>query len=285
MIDFWSIKGYVGAPEERWTLGRIIAEFFGIGGYSRQPEGAWSWQHILFVSLLLTAMVALAVFFGMKNRDKDLATKNVVLIWAGVLINAVELLQIFVVCFRDGWDSITRLLPLFLCSIQMFAIPLAALSKGKLKESALDFVFTFGILGAVFGTVGATQNYNAYPVLSMPNVVSGVSHCVSGFSSLYIVIAGMQSMKKENLFITLGILAGFVLLASLANWAFDYNYMFLVSHDGTPYVIFWDLVGGNQTLYSIIVVALFVIYILAFYGVYALIKSTALTPKGSKETH
>lgn len=283
MIDFWSVKGYLGAPEERWTLGRIIAEFFGIGGFSRQPEGAWSWQHILFVSLLLASMTVLAVFLGMKNRDKDLAAKNVVLIWAGVLINAVELLQIFVVCFRDGWDSITRLLPLFLCSIQMFAIPLAALSKGKLKESALDFVFTFGILGAIFGTIGATQNYNAYPVLSMPNVVSGVSHCISGFSSLYIVIAGMQSMKKENLLITLAILGGFVLLASLANWAFGYNYMFLVYHDGTPYVILWDLVGGNQVVYACLVVAIFVIYIVVFYAVHGLIKQNALALNGSKE--
>lgn len=283
MIDFLTIRGFLGAPEERWTIGRILADFFGIGGFSRTPEGAWSWQHILFVSLLLTSMVALAIYFGRKNRDKDMATKNKVLLWAGILINAVELLQIFVVCFRDGWESITRLLPLFLCSIQMFAIPLAALAKGKLKESALDFVFTFGILGAVLGTIGATQNYNAYPVLSMPNVVSGVSHCISGFASLYIVISGMESMKKENLLITFAILGGFILLASLANWAFDYNYMFLNYHDETPYVIFWNLVGGNQTLYAIIVIALFVLYITVFYGVYALIKQASLSLAVEKE--
>jgi flagellar motor component MotA len=67
-----------------------------------------------------------------------------------------------------------------------------------LKEASLDFVLTFGILGAVFGTVGATQNYSAYPVLSMPNVFSAITHCISGFASLYIIISGMESMKKEK---------------------------------------------------------------------------------------
>ena len=75
-------------------------------------------------------------------------------------------------------------------------------------------------------------------------------------------------MKKENILITFGVLGAFMVLASLANWAFDYNYMFLVRHDGTPYVIFWDLVGGNQPLYAIVVIALFLIYIVVFYAVY-----------------
>ena len=65
----------------------------------------------------------------------------------------------------------------------MIAIPLAAFSKGRLKEASLDFVFIFGLLGGVLGTVGAAQNYNAYPVLSFPNVVSGITHSLSGFAS------------------------------------------------------------------------------------------------------
>ena len=44
-------------------------------------------------------------------------------------------------------------LPLFLCSIQLIAIPMAAFCKGRVKEACLDFVLTFGILGAVFGVL------------------------------------------------------------------------------------------------------------------------------------
>ena len=250
-----------------------MKEFFGFGGYERAPEGAWSWQHLLLVSFFMILMIGLAVILGLANRSKDIKHKNKVLVVTAILIDSIELFKIVLFCFRaeDPWDWLYNL-PLFLCSIQLIAIPLAAFSKGRLREAALDFVFIFGLLGAVFGTFGATQNYNAYPVLCFDNMVSGITHSMSGFASLYIAISGMASMKKKNVGITFGILSGFCVVAYIVNLLVDYNYMFLMSHDGTPYVIVHNLVGGNAILYPLGVVVLFLIYIAAFYGVYFLIE-------------
>ena len=160
-----------------------MKEFFGLskyldGGYGflREAEGAWSWQHLTFVSCLMTLMVALAFIFGRKYEGQPLEKGNRVLVVCAFLINGFELIKIVVLCIRcqDAWHWL-YVLPLFLCSVQLIAIPMAAFCKGRTKEACLDFVLTFGILGAVFGTIGATQNYNAYPVLSMDNVFSGVN--------------------------------------------------------------------------------------------------------------
>jgi uncharacterized membrane protein YwaF len=156
---------------------------------------------------------------------------------------------------------------------------MAAFSKGRVKSACLDFVFTFGILGAIFGTVGAVQNYAAYPVLSMDNVFSGITHCISGFASLYIAISGLVSMQKRDLSITLGVLLGFSVLAYVVNIIVDYNYMFLMYHDETPYSIFYNLVGGNKVLYPLIVVGIFVIYLILFYVIYDKVKSTKTSNK------
>ena len=252
-----------------------MLEFFGLtkmpdGSFDfvREAEGAWSWQHITFVSLCLAVMAALAIFFGLKNKDKDEGQKNKVLVASAFLIDGFEIVKIVVLCIRTQnplkWLYV---LPLFLCSIQLIAIPMAAFCKGRLREACLDFVFTFGILGAVFGTVGATQNYAAYPVLSMDNVFSGVTHSISGFASLYIGISGMRSMKRKNFPITISILLGFAILAYVANTILDYNYMFLMYHDGTPYSIFYNLVGGSPVLYPLVVVGIFVLYLVGFYAV------------------
>ena len=250
-----------------------MAEFFGKPEWGT-PQGAYSWQHLLFVSILMVIMVALAVLLGLLNKNKEVEVKNKVLIWAAFLIDGFELFKIaFNLGASEDGSSWKRDLPLFLCSIQLIVIPLAAFSKGRLKEASLDFVFIFGILGAVLGTFGAAQNYGVYPVLSFPNVVSGITHSISGFASLYIVISGMASMKKKNLPILLGILFGFCILAYIANVTLDYNYMFLMRHDGTPYQIFWDMVGGIQPIYAIVVILLFVVYILGFTFVYNLIKN------------
>ncbi len=249
-----------------------MREFFGFGGYARPAEGFLSWQHLLFVGLLLTAMVVLAVVLGKKYAAGAVAQKNRVLIGAALLIDGFELFKIVILCLRhESLNPILHNLPLFLCSIQLIALPLAAFSGGRMKEAATDFVCIFGILGAVFGTIGAGQNYNAYPVLSFDNVVSGITHSVSGFASLYILFASMASMKKENIGITFAILLGFCVAAYIANVIIPYNYMFLMAGDGTPYDVLYNLVGGNRLLYPLSVVALFLLYIGLYYWLFYVI--------------
>ena len=250
-----------------------MKEFLGIGGYTREPEGYLSWQHILFVGLLLCAMFALSIWLGLRNRPKDDRVRNRTLIVTAILMDTIEIAKIAIMCYRsDDPTTWHNHLPLFLCSIQLITIPLAAFTKGRVREAALDFVFIFGLLGAILGTVGAGQNYNAYPVLSLDNVASGLTHCISGFASLYIVLSGQASMKRRNIPITYAILAVFCVAAYIANMALGTNYMFLRQGDGTPYDILYNLFGGNPVLYPIGVVVLFLIYIAVFYGVFFLIQ-------------
>ncbi len=252
-----------------------MKEFLGIGGYTREPAGFLSPQHLIFTSCLVLSMLALAILLGLRNRSRDDRRKNRALIVAAILMDAVELFKIVVMIYRSDEPSTAwhNLLPLFLCSIQLITIPLAAFAKGRLQEAALDFVLIFGLLGGVLGTVGAGQNYNAYPVLSLDNVASGVTHCISGFASLYIGLSGLASMKKRNVWITYAILGAFCVPAYFVNIALGTNYMFLMQGDGTPYDILYNLMGGSPVLYPIAVVVLFLIYITAFYGIFFMIRS------------
>lgn len=248
-----------------------MREFFGFGGYQRPAEGYFSWQHLTFVTALMVIMVALAVILGRRNRLKGERSHNRVLAVAAIAIDGLELFKIMMFCIISGdpFDWLYNL-PLFLCSIQLITIPLAAFSKGRVQEAAIDFVCIFGLLGAVLGTYFAGNNYSCYPVLSLDNVVSGLTHSISGFCSLYILISGMGSMKRKNVPITFAILAFFCIAAYIANIFTDSNYMFLLRGDGTPYDILYNLVGGNAVLYPIGVVVLFLVYICGYYGIYHL---------------
>lgn len=259
-----------------------MKEFFGIGGYLREPEGYLSWQHLTFVTSLMIIMIGLAVFFGIKNKQKDFETKNKVLIWASILMVGFETIKILVTFLDARYEETVKgwwhgSLPLYLCSIQLIAIPLATFSRGKVKNAAMDFVFIFGLLGAVLGTYAAGQNYSSYPVLSFTNVVSGITHSISGFCALYIGISGMTSMKNKELPITFGILSLFFILAFVANKTLGTNYMFIVRGDGTPYDIVYNLVKGNKVLYPASVYLLFVIYIVLFRTIFMKCKNAKLT--------
>lgn len=257
-----------------------MAEFFGFGGYKRTPEGFMSWQHLVFASCFMAVMIALSIIIGVKFRKKDEKSKNKVLVWTAILILFSEVFRIAMCCIRqNSFQPILINLPLFLCSIQFITIPLAAFAKGRVKEAALDFVFIFGILSATMGVYGAGQNFNSYPVLSFDNVMSAITHTISGFASLYIVISKMESMKAKNIWITYMILIVVCGLAYVADILIPYNYMFLMRGDGTPYDIFYNLVNGSPVLYPIIVVGLFLIYIIVFYLVYFWIKKLASKKK------
>ncbi|MBQ3041162.1 MAG: YwaF family protein [Clostridia bacterium] len=262
-----------------------MKEFFGIGGFTREPNGAFSWQHITQVSFFVLLMVGLAIGIGIWMRKKEYKTKNRVIIISAISILSFEAVKIIVNCIHS--DNLVKTLlwnlPLFLCSIQLIAIPVAAFCRGRLKEGALDFVMMFGILGALVGPIGAIQDYNAYPAFCFHNIVSAITHSISGFTSLYIIISGMASVKKKNAWISHAILGVFGVLAYIVNVIcglsyggniFDDspNYMFLMADDGTPYTIVTAMVGGNKVLYPIVVMLLFVLYMAIFYGIYFLVR-------------
>ena len=258
------------------TILEGIREFFGFGeqGYTRPVEGFMSWQHLVFVSFFIALTVGLAIVLGQKMRDRSFDEKNKVLIWTAIIIDSVEIIRIIIACIiSSNPDRWMYELPLFLCSIQLIAIPVAAFTKGQIKEAALDFVFIFGMLGALLGTYGASQNYSSYPVFSFVNLFSALTHTIAGFACVYIGVSGMKSMKKKNIPYTFAILVSFCILAFIANALVDYNYMFLVRSDGTPYEIIYSLVNGNKILYPSLVILLFLVYIASFYGIYMLIMS------------
>lgn len=252
-------------------MGEAFREFFGFGGYQRTPEGAYSWQHLTFVGLMICAMIALAIILGLRNRYKSEKVKNRVIVAAAILIDSFEIVKIVIAGIKDP-GNLLLVLPLFTCSITLFTLPIAAFGKGRIREASIDFTFIFGLLLSVFGTVGAAQNYGAYPVLCWDNVVSAVTHGISGFSSLYIGVSGMMSMKKKNIWITALILLVFSAAAYIADVLIPYNYMFLIRDDGTPYQIFYNLVNGNKILYPIVVVGMFYVWMAIFYAVYYLIR-------------
>ena len=251
-----------------------MKRFFGFTDNVGKPAGFLSLDHLLLVFAFMTLAVTFAIILGRRYHGRPQREKNRVLIFTAIAIDSIELFKIILMCVRNH-DPLNFLydLPLFMCSIQLISIPMAAFCKGKLKSIALDLVVMFGLLGAVFGTLGAGNLFSSYPAWFFDCVVSVLTHWISGFSALYIGISGMATLEKRNSPLTIGVFSGFVFAAFVTNYLIDYNYMFLRAHDGTPYKILYNLVNGNPVLYPITVIALFYIYIAVFYYVAVKMKS------------
>ena len=142
-----------------------MKEFLGMGGYQRVPEGFLSWQHLLFVGSLLALMFVLSIWLGKRNRTISPERQNRPLIYSAFLIDGIELIKIIGFCVRDGsLEPISRCLPLFLCSIALIAIPLAAFSKGVIREAG--FVKRSKTYGRTFEPTLTREEYFAQFVFS-----------------------------------------------------------------------------------------------------------------------
>ncbi|HOW38226.1 MAG TPA: YwaF family protein [Candidatus Izemoplasmatales bacterium] len=242
--------------------------------FQRSPEGFFSWQHLLAVTTAVLCTIGSALFFGRRNREKTYAEKIRTLKIAALLLDGFELLKLTVLVIITGsFATLRSYYPLFLCSIPLIILPVAAFSKGRLQQASLDFVLVFGMLGCVLGTFMAANIYSVFPVLHFEPMVSLITHNLSGFAALYIGISGLATMKKENTVLSLGILGAFMTVAEIVNVihsgiGYQDNYMFLTRSDGTPFLIVERWFGAGSPGYTLAVALLMWGYLLGFIVVF-----------------
>ena len=236
--------------------------------FDRLPEGYMSWQHLLTVSMAFALVVFLAIFFGRKNKTKSRSEKLKVVMVAAIVLDSVEVLKLIVsVIITKDIAILLGYLPLFLCSIPLIVLPVAAFSKGRIQQATLDFMVMFGLLGGLLGTYLAGNIYSIFPVIHFFTLNSLITHMTSAFAALYIAISGLHSFEKRNILISIGILGFFMIVAesvNLLNTGYQSNYMFLSSGDGTPFTIIESVFPAHTVGYAVSVALCMWIYLIGF---------------------
>ena len=257
-------------------MSQWIRIFFGYEPDPREAEGWFSPQHLIFVSVMLLITVLIAVLVGRPRRKLDRAAQIRPLKVAAIAILSLETLKAVILCTRGrGIAELRGILPLFLCSVMLFALPLAAFTKGRVQEAALDFSLCFGPLCAAAGTYLAGNIFQS-PILSFDVLVSVTTHCISGFAGVYIGVTHLAAMERKNMPATGLILLVFELMALAVDiiqlpTPYQSNYMFLMTPDGTPFTILESVAGGTGAVYTLLVALVYFAYLLLFELIYVLL--------------
>lgn len=263
-----------------------IRIFFGFASDPREAEGFFSPAHLIFVSAMQLLTALLAILIAKKHRNTEREKQLKPLKVAAIVMLSCETLKAIILCTRGrGIVELRGILPLFLCSVMLFALPLSAFAKGRVREAALDFSLCFGPLCSLAGTYLA-GNIFAAPILSFDVLVSTVTHCISGFAGIYIGATRLAAMERKNRPITGLILLVFELLALAVDilqleTPYQSNYMFFMTPDGTPFAILEKAAGGTGAGYTLLVMLTYFAYLILFELIYALFKRR----KRGKEQH
>ena len=235
----------------------------------REPAGLFSLAHILTVTITLAIFLTLAVFLAKKLKDNQ-KKQNLVLLIAGIAMVVIQLSKnIYLLVETDNVaDCLLGNLPLFFCDIPIYIIPLSALTRGRFRQWCLDFLAICGLLMGFMGNYFAGNLYPSHAIVSFSVFNALLNHSISAFVSLFIWVSKLNKMEKRDIPFVIGILFTFMTVALILDYAFEKNFMFFFSGDGTPFTLFHDLVRGIKPIYQVIIYILQCGYMGLFYLVY-----------------
>ncbi|MBO2533167.1 MAG: hypothetical protein CW342_09820 [Thermoactinomycetaceae bacterium] len=141
--------------------------------------GLFTLQHLMVV-LLLLATVCLAL---RRIRQQAFRTRFLWTLCAFVSLVVLDVARMIWEA-RTGQFDLKEGLPLQLCGIQMFAIPFALFSHGRIGEYMREFVFAYGTVGFFLALLLPIPTLQDYPVFHFRSMQSMLYHAALGFVAL-----------------------------------------------------------------------------------------------------
>ena len=151
--------------------------------------------HFIFSAIVLALVIVLAVWVGKKASKKTIKTVFTVVwiiavVWEVVKI-AWESLSGKTVSFEVG-----GVLPLYPCSVFMYAMPFAMWGKGKVRYSACGYVCTIGLIGAAVNFFYPATILPNYSCLSFAGFHTFFYHGTMMFCCIVMLLSGYHRYNR-----------------------------------------------------------------------------------------
>ena len=153
--------------------------------------------HIIFAIITLSLTVYLAVLLGRK-KNEGLIRRVFFIIWAIIVI--LEVVKICWETFSGATVSFewTGILPLYPCSVFMYAMPLAIFGKGIVRYMGCGYVCSLGLLGGTINFVYPATVLGNYSCISFAGFHTFIYHGAILFCALTMLISGYHSYKRAT---------------------------------------------------------------------------------------
>lgn len=255
----------------------------------RVVEPLFSQTQIFAITFAVVHLFGLAIYLGNKYKNNTIAVNKIMKITAFIMIflYVIEVMDSFVVHAIQGkldfskqegvrllFSLIVNNVPLYLCDVAIWAIPIIAFSKGKVRTVASDFMGAWGIPMGVIGTYLAGNIFGIVPVFSFDGLLAIFIHVIPAAFAIFLYMTKTATIDRKNMLLSnvcfviyLGLVLGY---CHLFHPMFGTNFMFFFQGDGTPFDLFRPYV--SLPVYQIIVFALYLAYFVLFYIVFNFVK-------------
>ena len=248
-------------------FGYLIKNFFThkdkLAPASELPGTMFTPLHFIVAGIIL----ALVIIFALTVYKKEKFIKPLfIVLWA--VVTVLEVVKI-------TWESttgnvvkleVTGILPLYPCSIFMYAMPFAIWGKGKVKQAACGYVCTLGLLGGAVNFFYPMTVLYRYSIISFSAMHSMIYHAIMLFTCLTILLSKYHRYTgvKNILDLFLPCIPTLIMSipANIVNYTYGADYMFFRGTSAFLPAIFGDT---EKIVVTLIIYCLYIIVPACFY--------------------
>lgn len=228
------------------------------------PCGMFTWGHLgLVIVTMLCIIVALKKTVHKSQEEvKKIIKKCTIILWIFEFI-----IIIFKVCTGDP-RNLNNYVPLYYCSMLLYAGFLSSFTNGKLQRCGDVFLATGGIIGGIVFMIMPTTSLPAYPAFHIVSLHSFLFHGTMVYLGLLVNLTHYIEIVASDIKYFASLTGALCLIAWIVNTVFNSNLMF-ISKDfpGTPITLVYKYTGRLFT--PIMCIAQMT---LPFYIVYGILK-------------
>lgn len=238
--------------------------FSNIGEY--EACGIFTIGHFILIVITIIG-IFIALNKSMKMSKKEVHT---VIKYVTVIACILEIIKIIFNIKQNSFSAVNTYLPLYYCSILLYAGILSSFAKGTLKRVGDVSLATGSIIGGIVFMIYPSTSLPMYPAFHFLSIHSFLFHGTMIYLGLLINKTRYIELKKEDIKYFASLVLCMSIGALLVNNLFNGNLMFISNNfPGTPVEILYKLTNGSF-LFTIIMIVLQMT--LPFYLSYYIIK-------------
>lgn len=212
-----------------------------------EPAGLFSVWHFLLLAVT-AALVAIALYCSRHMSDR--AVRRTVRVATGVLWG-LEIAKILFVLLVTGSTNPNDFIPLYYCSLILYAGVFSSCFGGLLRRVGDCFIATGGLVGGVVFLLLPTTSLPRYPAFHFISWHSFLLHGLMVYLGLLLLMRGIYRLQFKDIRYCAALVSVMCLLALIFNTVYDSasgqaiaNLMF-ISKDfpGTPIAVLYRLCG------------------------------------------
>lgn len=202
--------------------------------------GLFGIEHIiLFCTTILGIALSVKHIKIEKKEDiKNIIAKATIVIWI------LEITKIIFNLSIGNKENLNTYIPLYYCSILLYAGIFSSIGKGKLQRMGDVFIATGGIVGGIVFLILPTTSITTYPLFHFISLQSFLFHGIMIYLGIIVNKYNYIDIKNKDILYFGSFILAICIISYIINSIFGSNLMF-ISQDfpGNPITIIYKLTG------------------------------------------